>query len=91
VLGSIALALPIVLPRWQLLDLGRAGPPGRLPDIATGLVGAALGWLSASIVASASSGAATPVLWSLTAAALGALTGLTASQLISRCGRASAT
>lgn len=91
VLGSIALALPIVLPRWQLLDLGRAGPPGRLPDIATGLVGAALGWLSASIVASASSGAATPALWSLTAAALGAVTGLTASQLISRRGRASAT
>lgn len=91
VLGSVALALPIVLPRWQLLDFGRAGPPGRLPDMAAGLVGAALGWLSASTVASAVFATAAPVLWSLTAVALGSLTGLTASQLISRRGRAGAT
>lgn len=73
VLGSLALALPLALPRWRLGAADRAGPPGILVDATVGCVGAATGWLAASLAATIGLQAAAPVWWSLTAAAAGAL------------------
>jgi hypothetical protein len=67
-LGSLAVALPVLIPRWRLHDLGRAGPRSVLPTVGFGLVGATTGWLAASAAAFGLTGAAAPPGVSLSAA-----------------------
>jgi hypothetical protein len=49
-LGSLALALPIVVLPWRLPDMGRTRRSRLLPIGALALVGAAMGWLATAFV-----------------------------------------
>jgi hypothetical protein len=76
VLGSLALALPVVIPRWRLLDMGRAAQPATLADVGIALVGASAGWLVTSLVAVTALNTVALARWSVTFALVGAALGV---------------
>jgi hypothetical protein len=83
-LGSLALALPLALPWWGLLDLGRTGAVGILPHVAVALVGASCGWLVCSLIARLARDGPAPAEWSAAAALAFALAALGVNVLVIR-------